>query len=190
MQDLKSFTDFLAKEKISASAISSPESLKILADRDKLDLVLFGALQRQIAGYLLAFRIIRLPGGEVIETETSSVPRTEFTESLIAPFPPKTRYPLFKPPLDGVSMPSCVRCNDPGYSSIAREKHVQGTVVMQAVISPEGRVDCAHVISFAGYGLDEVAFDTVRKWKLKPARDKNGVAVGVVLPVEVTFRMF
>jgi outer membrane biosynthesis protein TonB len=55
------------------------------------------------------------------------------------------------------------------------------------MVSPEGSVDHAHVISFAGYGLDEIAFNTVRKWKLKPARDKDGAAVGAILNVEMTF---
>jgi hypothetical protein len=110
VQDVKSFNEFLAREKISASVISSPESLKALAERDKLDFVLFGTLEKQIADYQLVFKIIRLPGGEVIDTLTSSVPRTEFTESLTAPFPPKTNYLPTKISPGKASPPSCLSC--------------------------------------------------------------------------------
>jgi len=34
------------------------------------------------------------------------------------------------------------------------------------------------------------AFAAVREWKFKPATDKQGNAVAVLVPIEVTFRLY
>jgi TonB family protein len=41
-----------------------------------------------------------------------------------------------------------------------------------------------------GYGLDEEAYNTIKKWKFKPATEKDGTPVAAVVPVEVTFRLY
>ena len=45
----------------------------------------------------------------------------------------------FHPGTGGVGYPSCVYCPDPKYSEEARKAKYQGTVVLQAVITPDGR---------------------------------------------------
>jgi outer membrane biosynthesis protein TonB len=38
-------------------------------------------------------------------------------------------------------------------------------------------------------GLAKRAIESVREWKFKPATDKEGKAVVVIVPIEVTFRL-
>lgn len=188
--DAKSFEEFLQTHGISAKTLSSSESFKVLAEGADLDFLILGTLDKRTNAYALAFKIFHLPEGELLATEASSIPRTEFVDSLAPPLPQKPGYPVYKYPGDQISPPSCVSCPDPSYTGVARDKGVQGTVVLQAVVSPEGRITSAHVTKFVGYGLDEVAFETVKRWKLRPAKKKDGTPVAVVVPIEVTFRMF
>jgi outer membrane biosynthesis protein TonB len=41
-----------------------------------------------------------------------------------------------------------------------------------------------------GYGLDERAYDAIRKWRFRPAHDGSGANVATIVPVEVTFRLY
>lgn len=190
VEDAKSFEEFLQTRNISSEILSSPESLKALAEGAKLDFLILGTLDKRTDAYSLAFRIFRLPAGELLATEASSIRRTEFIDSLAPPLPPKPGYPVYKYPGDQVSPPSCVSCPDPSYSAVARYRGVQGTVVLEAVVSPEGRITSPHVIKFLGYGLDEAAFEAVKRWKLRPAKKKDGTPVAIVVPIEVTFRLY
>jgi len=96
--------------------------------------------------------------------------------------------PVLTPGKGNVSYPQCLHCPVPQYTDEARSKRIEGTVVLQAVITPEGRATQITVIKMAGHGLDEQAIAAVRTWKLKPAM-KDGNPVAVRTPVEVTFRL-
>lgn len=85
--------------------------------------------------------------------------------------------------------PHGVYTPNPPYSTPARDRKYQGTVVLWVVISPEGCVSRVRVQRFLGLGLDEQAIEAVGRWKFEPAR-KNGVPVAVQVNVEVNFRLY
>jgi TonB family protein len=188
--DRDSFEKFMAQEKIANSDLSSPDSLRRLFERAKLDFVVMGTLDKGADQYTFDLKVIRLPDGVAVDDRKASVRRTEFMDSLAAPFPPKTDYPIYRAGKDGVSTPSCVHCPDPDYPEYARIQGVQGTAVVEAIISPQGQATHIHPVKFVGFGLDEIAYKTVKQWKLKPARNKDGLPVAVIVPVEVTFRLY
>jgi outer membrane biosynthesis protein TonB len=41
-----------------------------------------------------------------------------------------------------------------------------------------------------GMGLGEKAVESVRNWKFRPATGPNGKVVAVIVPIEVTFRLY
>ncbi len=84
---------------------------------------------------------------------------------------------------------NCLYCPDPTYSDDAVKVKVQGTVLLQIVVSPEGRPTSIRVLKGIGLGLDEKAIETVRTWRLKPAVGPNGRAAAVTVNVEVQFRL-
>lgn len=89
----------------------------------------------------------------------------------------------------GVSAPRTIYDPDPEYSEEARKAKYQGTVVLWAVISPDGRAHEIRVQRSLGMGLDEKAIEAVRKWRFQPGV-KDGVPVAVQINIEVNFRLF
>lgn len=96
---------------------------------------------------------------------------------------------IFHPGTGGVGYPSCAYCPDPKYSEEARKAKYQGTVVLQAVITPDGRAIDIEVVKGPGLGLEEKAVEAVKTWRFKPAVGPNGKPVAVIVPIEVTFRL-
>jgi len=88
----------------------------------------------------------------------------------------------------GVSAPAVVEKAEPGYSSEARVQHVQGTVVLSIVIGSDGSVQKMRMLRPLGFGLDNEAMETVRRWKFEPGK-KEGEPVAVQATVEVNFRL-
>ena len=89
----------------------------------------------------------------------------------------------------GVHPPKVIHAPDPGYSEVARQKKVQGSVVLALIVDESGKPSTTIVTLPLGYGLDERALYAVRTWTFKPAtfQDKP-VPVGI--NVEVNFRLY
>ncbi len=98
---------------------------------------------------------------------------------------------VFMPGRGGVSMPQCVEncAMKPPYSEEGYKLKIQGTVLLQMVVRADGSTDSFKILRGLGYGLDEAAIDTVRKWRFRPGY-KDGKPVDVYAQVEVNFRLF
>jgi protein TonB len=81
--------------------------------------------------------------------------------------------------------PRKVRDVAPVYPSIAREARIQGIVILEATITPQGRVQDVKVLRGVP-ALDEAAVEAVRQWTYTPTL-LGGVPVGVVMTVTVNF---
>jgi TonB family protein len=120
-------------------------------------------------------------------TEPPEIP-TDGSEQTDTPPGPDAGGGPFRPGKDGVGYPSCAYCPAPPYTQDARDAKLEGVVVLQVVIGPDGRASNMQILKKLGHGLDENAIAAVRNWRFKPAPGPNGKPVAVVLPVEVTFR--
>ena len=90
----------------------------------------------------------------------------------------------------GVSIPKCVYCPAAEFTPKARKAKIQGTVSLSVVVGADGLVRDATVTKGLGYGLDESAVNTVKKWRLNPAVDRDGNPVAAKIAVEVAFHMY
>lgn len=91
------------------------------------------------------------------------------------------------PPISGLTPPRKLRHVDPIYPELARRAAVEGTVRLECVIGPEGRVVDIRVLE--GHPLlAKAARDAVQQWMYTPTL-LNGQAVSVVLTVTVQFRL-
>jgi len=90
---------------------------------------------------------------------------------------------------NGVTAPIPIYQPDPDYSDEARKAKYQGTVVLNVIVGPDGRVHSAQVARSLGMGLDEKAKEKVMVWKFKPAT-KDSKPVAVEVSVEVTFNLY
>ncbi|MCI0408560.1 MAG: energy transducer TonB [Acidobacteria bacterium] len=75
----------------------------------------------------------------------------------------------------------------PSYPAAARLARIEGDVVLEALIDPQGNVVNLVVVRSVPL-LDPSALDAVRQWKYQPTR-LNGVTVPIVLSVSVSFRL-
>lgn len=75
----------------------------------------------------------------------------------------------------------------PVYPAIALAGHVQGTVVLEAVITERGMVERIKVLRSVAL-LDAAAIDAVRQWRYTPTL-LNGQPVPVLMTITVTFSL-
>jgi protein TonB len=99
------------------------------------------------------------------------------------PAAPKDPIPISS----GVRRPRKIKDVQPIYPAIARQAGVQGTVVIDAIIGPDGRVREAQVRVSVPL-LDRAALEAVKQWEFTPTL-LNRVPVAVVMTVEVRFRL-
>ena len=88
----------------------------------------------------------------------------------------------------GVSAPSLIYKVEPQYTEEARQAELQGTVLLYAQISPDGKAINMKVLRGIGLGLDEKAMEAVTRWQFKPGM-KGGQPVTVEAQIEVNFRL-
>jgi periplasmic protein TonB len=87
----------------------------------------------------------------------------------------------------GVSAGMLVTPIRPVYPAIARAAHVEGTVIVEAIISRSGTIESLHVLSGPTM-LRNAAIDAIRAARYKPYR-LNGDVVDVQTTITVNFRM-
>ena len=90
---------------------------------------------------------------------------------------------------NGQSPPRVVHKVEPLYTREARRAGVQGTVLLKAVIDPNGVAIKLSVLSPLGFGLDTRAVEAVSKWQFEPGR-QSGQPVETTTIVPVDFRLF
>jgi len=75
----------------------------------------------------------------------------------------------------------------PDYPPNARAARVQGIVLLEAQIEPDGHVCSARVLRSIPL-LDQSAIDAVLRWRFAPAK-VNDIAVPVIVPLTVNFTL-
>lgn len=96
---------------------------------------------------------------------------------------------MFRAGVNGVGKPECIYCPDPEYSDEARKAKYQGTVLLDVIVTADGRVLDPRVIKGPGLGLEEKAMAQVKNWKMRPAVGPNGKPVNCRVQIEVLFRL-
>jgi periplasmic protein TonB len=89
----------------------------------------------------------------------------------------------------GYGSPECLYCPNAQYSDEAVKAKYQGAVLVDALITPDGRATDVRVIKSLGLGLDENAVAAVRTWRFKPAKGPDGKPAAVEQTIEVEFRL-
>ena len=90
----------------------------------------------------------------------------------------------------GVTAPAVIREVNPRYTDEAKEKKIQGSVQLEAVVLEDGTVGDVTVTKSldATYGLDQAAVAALVQWRFKPGQ-KDGKAVKVLVQVEMSFTL-
>jgi protein TonB len=86
-----------------------------------------------------------------------------------------------------IKQPIKTRHVNPVYPPIAQSARVQGVVIMEIVITPEGQVQDARVLRSIPL-LDQAALDAVRQWEFTPTL-LNGAPTAIIMTVTVQFSL-
>jgi periplasmic protein TonB len=110
------------------------------------------------------------------------------TGAVPAPVIPKEKGPKAPVRVGGrVKEPKLISRVEPRYPLLALQTHMQGTVIVDAIIDEHGNVVEAKIVSGPPL-LIQSAMDAVRQWKYEPTY-LNDEPVPVQLSVTVTFRL-
>ncbi len=86
-----------------------------------------------------------------------------------------------------LSGPTALRKVDPKYPPELRDKHVEGEVVLYAVIRADGTVDSIQLVRGIDPTLDTNAMQALAQWKFRAA-ERQGVPVDIETVVRIPFR--
>jgi len=105
-----------------------------------------------------------------------------------APPPPPPPPPAAPVRVGGnIKTPTKIKNVAPVYPAIAQSARVQGVVIIEATIGPNGKVQDARVLRSIPL-LDQAALDAVKQWEFTPTL-LNGVPVPVIMTVTVQFNL-
>jgi TonB family protein len=76
----------------------------------------------------------------------------------------------------------------PLYSDEARERGIEGVVVVRTRVDLDGRAMQTRVVTRLGYGLDQNALVALRHWRFRPGA-RNGVPAAMDADVEIAFSL-
>jgi TonB family protein len=102
--------------------------------------------------------------------------------------PPETGAgPYPKPVASDLAGPVPLRKVDPKYPPELRTAHVEGEVVLYAIIRKDGTVDSIQIVHRVDPNLDANAMEALAQWKFQPA-EKNGEPIDLEAVVHIPFR--
>jgi len=93
-------------------------------------------------------------------------------------------------PGSGIESPTVLKEVKPGYTADAMRAKIQGTVVMECVVLPDGTVGQVTITKSLDpiFGLDQEAVKAAKQWRFVPGK-KQGQPVAVYVSIELTFTL-
>jgi TonB family protein len=93
-------------------------------------------------------------------------------------------------PGNGVNLPQPLREVKPQYTADAMRAKVQGTVLLECVVLPDGTVGSVEVVRSldSTFGLDQEAIKAAKQWRFRPGT-RFGEPVAVLVTIELTFTL-
>jgi protein TonB len=137
---------------------------------------------------------VRNPGGDAVIGAldvgsttgiSGALPTSAPPEVLPPPPPPQPR--VARVGHQGIREPKRLQYSVPEYPKIARDAHIEGTVILEAVLDVTGRVHSVRVLRSVPL-LDHAAISAVREWRYTPT-ELNGVPVQVLMTITVNFSL-
>ena len=186
---------YLEQERIPATQLNNEKAIRWLGMRLGATAVLTGTTEDQGASVHVQVSLLSCDTQEAGPVEGFSFPDSDSRTGLtpVDSFPKtssssdQSSIPLvLRAGVDGVTSPSCLYCPNPDYTNPAREAKYNGTVLLDATVSAEGRAIGARVVRGVPFGLNEAAIKAVHDWQFKPAT-REGEPVTCTVMIEVTY---
>ncbi len=93
-------------------------------------------------------------------------------------------------PGNGVTVPVLLREVKPAYTAEAMRAKVQGTVLVECVVLPDGSVGNVQILRSldSAFGLDQEAIKAAKQWRFRPGQ-RLGEPVPVLITIELSFTL-
>jgi TonB family protein len=117
------------------------------------------------------------------ETKPPAGSPNQVPQNIVVAPPSGEETPKFGDYVYVEELPEAIAKVDPRYPEVAKQKGIEGTVMIQALVAKDGTVTDTRVVKSIPE-LDDAAIAAVRQWRFKPAMTKGQpVAVWVAVPV-------
>ena len=124
---------------------------------------------------------------EMANMESSLTPQLAEEPIQVVALPSKADRPP-EPPPSGIreAIPLYRENPPPRYPRLARRKGYEGTVVLEVLVNPQGKVADCRIIRSCGYSvLDKAAMKSIRNWLFEPGmRGDKKVEMWVKVPIK------
>lgn len=188
--DPKQLSSSLASVQISAKDLNAPETLQRIGSSVQSEAVVTGTFEASPAQYTVRLTVRTTKDSSVISSGEQLVKRPAYVDSLVFLDPGGSATKVARAGVDGVGVPTCLVCPPANYTDEARAAKIHGTVSLMVVITEEGHVGRIAVTKSSDDGLAKKAIEAVKKWSFRPATDKAGRPIAVLVPIEMSFSLY
>jgi len=152
--------------------------------------IAYGTIDDAPQEILLRVFVRRTTDQTLVADEQITIPQSEFYRNL-------SSYPnrlapseVFRAGEKGIDSPQCQDCPAPQFRGPAdrkTEKSPSTVILLGLIITAEGRVANVRVLKGAGPEFEDMAWQAIRVFRFKPAKNKAGQSVAAALTMEVFF---
>jgi TonB family protein len=103
---------------------------------------------------------------------------------------PSSKREVYEAGVNGAGSPKILYKERARYTEEARQNRVQGTVLLSAVFTTDGRVIDIRVVRGLPDGLSETAIEAAQKIRFQPATNRNGMPITVRATIEFNFAIY
>ena len=129
-----------------------------------------------------------LSGKEVFTMRVDMPNLTSSSGSWILNFAQMDDYaPAYQRPKGKLAAPVPLRKVDPKYPQLAIKQHIDGEVILYAIIRKDGHVDSIQVVRSVDPELDHNAMEALSRWEFRPAT-REGQPVELEAVIHIPFR--
>jgi TonB family protein len=96
---------------------------------------------------------------------------------------------LRKAKVDGTGLPYCTYMPGPSYSEEARKLGINGSVMAEAVVTVQGKLEHIRIVHGLPSGMNENTIEALQTWRCEPAL-QNGKPVPTLVKFTISFRMY
>jgi TonB family protein len=195
----------LNEERIPSKILNQPEALAWVAHQLHASRLVFGTIRTEKEVLLARAHLLKDEGPgkkpHVGKEISVKMPLGNLADGLLAreSLPPPAKRDISQmnaEPVDksrisqkDFKFPSCFYMPNPPYTQSAREAKLSGTLLIEAIITRQGEITNPRILRGLPFGMNQFAIETMKSWRCHPAID-NGVPIAVVVPFEVTFRLY
>jgi TonB family protein len=193
--------DYLERERIPSNLLKDREAARWLGTQFSANAVLMGTIKQLGERWNLLVELLNVSNEKFGAQEATEISVADPERSLdgIEPFEIErsNSTPIAahgdsprRAGVNGNGLPMCIYCPPPLYTNEARKAKISGSVVFQVTVTQDGRAVDVRVLKGMPFGMNEQAIKAVSKWKFKPAEGEDGKPASVLVPIEVTFRLY